>query len=123
MKNPILNPLPNFAMRFNDTLHIPGLEGEALFDIYESFIETKENPLSSQFVSYLLYNFSKAGYLNKSTWVKLEPYIGRNRGEYSMRSIFGGLYGCIRYGSEEYIQFFIDELAGQKVTFSDLEAI
>lgn len=40
-----------------------------------------------------------------------------------MRSIFGGLYGCIRYGSEEHIQFFIDELAGQKVSFSDMEAL
>jgi hypothetical protein len=40
-----------------------------------------------------------------------------------MRSIFGGLYGCIRYGSVENIQFFIDELAGQKVTFTDIEAI
>jgi hypothetical protein len=40
-----------------------------------------------------------------------------------MRSIFGGLYGCIRYGSEEYTQFFIDELAGQKVSFTEIEAI
>ena len=102
---------------------IPGIEGQALFDMYEEFVETKDNPLSSQFVSFLLYNFSKAGYLNKTTWAKLEPYIGRNRGEYSMRSIFGGLYASIRYGSEEYVQFFIEEMAGQKLTFTDIEAI
>ena len=115
--------MPNYATAYNDTLAIPGIEGQALFDMYEEFVETKDNPLSSQFVSFLLYNFSKAGYLNKTTWAKLEPYIGRNRGEYSMRSFFGGLYASIRYGSEEYVQFFIEEMAGQKLTFTDIEAI
>jgi DNA-binding protein Fis len=56
---------------FNDTLYIAGLEGQALFDLYQEFVETKENPLSSQFVAFLLYNFSKAGFLNTTTWAKL----------------------------------------------------
>jgi hypothetical protein len=40
-----------------------------------------------------------------------------------MRSIFGALYGCIRYGQPQYIQFFVEELEGQKVSFNDLEAV
>jgi hypothetical protein len=40
-----------------------------------------------------------------------------------MRSIFGGLYACIRYGSSEYVQFFVEEMAGQKLYFTDIEAI
>jgi hypothetical protein len=41
LKNPLLNPLPNFATSFNDTLYIPGIEGTALFNMYEEFIEAK----------------------------------------------------------------------------------
>jgi hypothetical protein len=40
-----------------------------------------------------------------------------------MRSIFGCLYSCIRYGKEEYIRFFIEEMQGQKLGFSDMEAV
>ncbi len=40
-----------------------------------------------------------------------------------MRSIFGGLYGCIYYGSKEHIQFFIEEMTGQHLYFSDVEAV
>ena len=68
----------------------------------------------------MLYNFSKNGYLNEVTWAKLEPYISRNRGVYSLRSIFGGLYACIRYGKPEYVKFFIEELTGQKHSFTDM---
>ena len=55
----------------------------------------------------LLYNFAQNNFLNEVTWGKIEPYISQNRGEYSMRSIFGALYGCIRYGKPQYIQFFV----------------
>jgi hypothetical protein len=68
----------------------------------------------------MLYNFSKNNFLNEHTWVKIEPYIGINRGEYRQRSIFGCFYAVIRYGKAEYIQFFIDEMVGQQLTFTDM---
>lgn len=120
-----MNFFPKYAFNFNDTLNIPGItdDKDTLCNIYEEFVINKESPMSQQFVALMLYNFSKNDFLNKFTWAKLQPYIGRNRGEYSQRSIFGCFYACIRYGREDYIQFFIDEMVGQKLTFTDIEAV
>ena len=72
-----MRPFKPYGTRYNDTLYLPGLEGEKLFDLYIDFINGKEVPLSSQFVALLLYNFAKGGYLNKSTWTRLEPYMAK----------------------------------------------
>ena len=40
-----------------------------------------------------------------------------------MRSIFGCLYGIIRSGRTDLIPFFEDEMKGQRITFSDMEAV
>ena len=37
-----------------------------------------------------------------------------------MRSIFGCLYGIIKIGKIDLIDFFIDEMKGQKLTFTDM---
>lgn len=34
-RSPELRPFPKYAMDFNDSLHIPGLDGQGLFNIYE----------------------------------------------------------------------------------------
>lgn len=121
--NPKNNPFPKYVTNLNDTLLMPGLTQDNMMSLYEEFITNKDTPLSSQYVALLIYNFAKGGYLNASTWPRLETYIARNRGEFSLRSIFGCLYGCIRYGREEYIQFFVEEMKGQNLSFSEIEAI
>ena len=40
-----------------------------------------------------------------------------------MRSIFGCLYGAIILGKLELIDFLVDEMQGQKTTFTDMEAV
>ena len=75
-----MKPFPKYVGSLNDSLHIPGMEGDSLFNMYIEFVQTKDTPLSPQFVGFFLYNFSKQGYLNTTTWAKVEPYIGRNRG-------------------------------------------
>lgn len=59
-----MNPFKTYLGKFHDTLHVDGLEGETLLNLYEDFIEAKEVPLSSQNVSMLLYNFAKGNFLN-----------------------------------------------------------
>ena len=50
-------------------------------------------------------------------------FIHRNRGEFGMRSIFGCLYGAIILGKLDLIDFLVDEMKGQKTTFTDMEAV
>ena len=102
---------------------MPGLQGDNMLSLYEDFLTSKETALSSQYVAMLLYNFAKGGYINSATWPRLETYITRNRGEFSLRSIFGCLYACIQYGREDYIQFFVEEMKGQTLSFTDMEAV
>lgn len=94
-----------------------------MLSLYEDFISTKDAPLSSQYVALLLYNFAKEGLINSVSWPKLETYITRNRGQFSLRSVFGSLYACIKYGKLEYIEFFVEEMKGQTLSFTDMEAV
>jgi hypothetical protein len=116
-------PFGPYVTDLNDPLYIAGLEGNKLLTLYQDFLEHLNEPLSPQNVAMMIYNFAKSNYLTPRIWPALEANISRSRGEFEVRSIFGCLYGVILSGKPEYIQFFVEEMKGHALSYTDMEAI
>ncbi len=65
-------------------------------------------PLTAENVTAMLFMFCEYAAMTKEVFEALEPEVYRNRGEYKVRSIFGGIYAGLYCSSRKVVDFFFD---------------
>ena len=57
----------------------------------------------------MIYSFIKYKVMTLEMFDLIEAQAYRHKGEYKTRSIFGGLYGSIKYSRRNLMEFFLEE--------------
>lgn len=113
---------PKIRESFHDVLTMPSQDLGIISDLFNEVIR-RDVPISAENVCMLLHQFMENGLMTKEAFDKLEAHAYRHKGEFQLRSLFGGLRVAIIYRKYKLMEFFWEEYSAHKQKFTVLELL
>ena len=71
----------------------------------------------------MIHQFGKLQIMTKDLLDKLEKNAYRHKGQYKLRSLFGGIRGAILYNRQQLLDFFLEEYEAAEKKFTVYEML
>ena len=113
---------PKIKESFHDVLTMPHQDRGIVGDLFNEVME-RDVPISGENVCMLIHQFMESGLMTKEMFDKLENHAYRHKGEYQLRSLFGGLRAAIIYRKYKLMEFFWEEYNAHSQRFTVLELL
>lgn len=94
--------------QFHDVLKLPSQDPGVISTLFDE-IQVRDVPISPENVCMLIHQFIEYDLLSAPVFDILEKHAYRHKGEYQLRSVFGGLRGAIMFNRTKLVDFFLQE--------------